>query len=143
MEKALAVLRDLQHRFPEIQVGGSVGLWLHGIRLKRFGQKSCDLDLTSPKEIRISDKQHPCSFDDFDYSFEVNGVTVDLSINEEIQPPVKIELDGYVYNVTRLPYILHRKSNYALKGVLKHVTDIYEMCGLTCIEEPDSFDLPF
>jgi len=50
MQYKLEMLREFQAKYPDSHVGGSVGLYLHGINLQRDISRT-DLDLTVPDWI--------------------------------------------------------------------------------------------
>jgi hypothetical protein len=50
MQYKLQILREFQTKYPDSHVGGSIGLYLHGIDLKRDISRT-DLDITTPDWI--------------------------------------------------------------------------------------------
>lgn len=64
MKDKLEIIKMIQIRFPRTHVGGSIGLFLHGIDLKRDLSKS-DIDLTSPEVLDFS---NPINIEDLEES---------------------------------------------------------------------------
>lgn len=131
----LETLRDIQEQYPLCHVGGSVGLFLHGVRLDRWADvNSSDLDVIFPYYIapESTDKltldfaSDKTSGNDFDYTFAVNGTKVDVKI-EPKQRYEFITYNGFKYKVSPLLTILEAKMKYALLGQSKHSNDIKEM----------------
>jgi len=125
----LEFLREFQQKQPTSHVGGSMGLFLRGIDLKRDLTFS-DLDIT----IDEMNVEETLKFDsrsdrnDFDFSlkhtFENNYyVKFDIRINPEPSFEI-IEFDGHMYNVSKLRDILFWKQKYSNKGVEKHTDDL-------------------
>lgn len=132
----LAALSAFQRKYPTSHVGGSIGLFLHGIDLGRSLDLS-DLDITVDEFDRS--KLDDTGFDelsdasDFDARLraylEPNGfVKVDLRICPEPSFEV-IEYEGATYNVSKLRDILYWKRKYADKDVEKHKSDL-KACGI-------------
>jgi hypothetical protein len=131
----LKTLRDIQEQYPLCHVGGSVGLFLHGVRLKRWADvNSSDLDLIFPyyiapestDKLKLDFSSDKASGNDFDYTFSVNGTKVDVKIDPK-QRYELITYNGFKYKVGTLLTILEAKMRYALLGNSKHSNDIKEM----------------
>lgn len=165
VDKKLEIIRQFQNRFPDTHVGGSLGLYLHGIDLKRDLSKS-DIDLVAAvplsfqEPLDIENTEESSNAEDFDYSFRTYPMgydypytKVEISVRKFIGWDV-IEHEGYSYRVSKLPDIYYFKTKYAMKGVTKHIDDfitiatggrpdrpIGEKILVTVINEND--DLPF
>jgi len=134
----LAEVRFLQEQNPYAHIGGSVALWLHGLSLKRWGKgSSSDLDLVVPfffqwnktAEFDIDYKDAKSSGNDFDDTFILNSVKVDVKIDNTQRYEI-IERNGFKYKVSSLETILEAKLRYAMNGQSKHKEDIRELLGL-------------
>lgn len=143
LEYKLKFLREFQEQYPTSHVGGSVGLMLQGIHLKRSLEKS-DLDLIIDELdenefftdfINKYDKPIDISSNtsDFDIRFSVNYdmeniwykyTKVEIRINPEPSFDV-IEFEGNFYNVSKLRNILFWKTKYAKNGSQKHIDDLF------------------
>jgi len=103
IEDKLSILREIQDKYPLSHVGGSIGLMLYGIDLKRDLSAS-DMDITCPFLIDVGtiDRSQDSSMaSDFDETFDVqsketvlsNGIIVDkdglLVSTDDIDPRVK------------------------------------------------------
>lgn len=136
----LDLVKDLQTKYPILHVGGSIGLFLHGIRLKRWAEshQGPDLDLVSPYfilpepsddlEIQYIDAKASCN--DFDETFLANGIKVDYRVDNKQRYVIK-EFEGFKYKVSTFETIMAAKMRYAQKGQSKHKEDIREICGLS------------
>lgn len=132
----LEIVRKLQGQYPTLHVGGSTGLFLHGIRLKRYYERETDLDMISPyfillesfgdMEINYADAK--ASANDFDETFICNSKKVDFRIDPKQRYEI-IVFEGFRYKVSPLEVIMAAKIKYALNGQKKHKDDIAEMVG--------------
>lgn len=133
------LLKDIQTKYPMFHVGGSVGLYLHGVRLKRWLESSSsDIDMVSPyfvlPEGEVGEDGHEIDYldakasaNDFDETFLVDGVKVDYRIDPKQRYEI-IEYDGYKFKVSPILTILEAKMRYALlPNGSKHRDDIKEM----------------
>lgn len=142
----------IQQKYPLIMVGGSLALFLHGIRLERFGEGNGDIDLIAPfyheieptKDMKVENKNTIISLDeiecdedaelfytnDFSERLYINGFKVDIQINPHNRYET-IEYQGNKYRVAKLEHIMEAKWRYAIKGSLKHKRDCYEISGKT------------
>ena len=150
----LETLREFQENYPNSCVGGSIGLMLHGIDLKR--QLFCsDLDITvkefNETKYSIDELAKRSDNNDFDYCLlknheNGNYTKLDIRINYEFSFEV-IEFEGHKYNVTKTDEILFWKKMYAAKGSKKHIDDLVTLetgvRPLEPIESIDGLDLPF
>ncbi len=131
IELTLKALRDFQVKYPESHVGGSIGLMLHGVDLKRDLGLS-DLDITVPHEIDVASLEATsCRSDagDFDYALMVDCKKYSQYVKMDIrmcpEPSFEIVYYGdHSYNVSRMRDIMFWKRKYAAKGVIKHINDI-------------------
>src|SRR5215217_125379 len=147
----LSTVLEIQKANPLIQVGGSIALFLHGIRLKRLEHGSGDIDLIAPYytkieyseeldvDIRTLKDLDDCEDDedfellysnDFDERVYINGFKVDIQINPKNRYEI-VEYNGDKYRISTLEHIMESKWRYALKGSLKHKRDCYEISGKT------------
>lgn len=133
----IQVLKDIQTKYPYFHVGGSVGLFLHGVRLSRWLKSTrSDIDLIAPffilPEGKIGDEDVEYingkpSANDFDESFIVGGTKVDYRVDPKQRYEV-IDYDGFKYKVSPLMTILEAKMKYALlPNGEKHKKDFFEM----------------
>ncbi len=140
----LDLVKEIQKKFPMFHVGGSVGLFLHGVRLKRWrDNSSSDIDMVSPyfvlpegsinldgdendKGDEIVYLDAKASGNDFDETFMIGSIKVDYKIDPKQRYEI-IEYDGFKFKVSPLITILDAKMKYALNGQQKHVEDMREM----------------
>jgi hypothetical protein len=133
----LKEVRFLQEQNPYCHVGGSVALWLHGLSLKRWKSGSSDLDMVVPfffqwsksTEMDIDYKDAKASGNDFDETFILNSIKVDVKIDNAQRYEI-IEKNGFKYKVSSLETILEAKLRYSMNGQTKHKEDIRELLGL-------------
>lgn len=140
MDEVLKSVQKIQTSFPYAILGGSLALYLYGCRLERFKDRSSDIDLTVPfyygfedildaKPIngvwhhKTTDKNYG---NDFNYSFIINEIDVDVRIDPNQKYQV-IEYRDFKYKLALLPVIIAAKCKYALKGQVKHSDDLMEM----------------
>lgn len=137
----LEFLRDFQQQHPTSHVGGSMGLFLRGIDLKRDLTYS-DLDITID-EMNVEETlkyESRSDNNDFDFSLKYDFpknyyIKFDVRINPEPSFEI-VEFDGYMYNVSKLRDILFWKQKYSNKGVQKHTNDLITIAtGVRPIEE--------
>jgi len=125
----LDTILEFQSKYPTSHVGGSIGLMIRGIDLKR-PLFSSDLDITTDvfDANESSELEGRSDANDFDYALKRNHedgryTKLDIRVNPEPSFDV-IEYDGNKYNVSKLRDILFWKKKYADKGVLKHQDDL-------------------
>ena len=116
IEQKLIFLRKFQSTYPSSHVGGSIGLMIRGIDLKRNLSNS-DLDITVdsfvPKKFRLMEERSNNS--DFDYGYKIeheDGHYTKIDIRVTPEPSFEvIEFEGHKYNVSMLRdiFILERK----------------------------------
>lgn len=124
----LSTLKNFQLDYPNSHIGGSIGLFLRGIDLKRDLNLS-DLDITTDRfefDSTIYDERSDAN--DFDYAIkkehQSNGYTkIDIRLDSNCKFDV-ITFEGISYNVSKLEDILKWKKIYADKGVKKHINDL-------------------
>ncbi len=127
----LELARTIQGEHPEVVIGGSLGLYLHGIKLERFVDRPSDLDLIVPYYILFEGAKNvteKSGSTEFDVSMEVAGCLVDIVINPK-RRYVNIEHDGFIYKVSPLDVIWEAKCRYSISGNKKHTEDLDELCG--------------
>lgn len=129
MKKQLDVIYALQQKYSDLHAGGSIALFLRGIKLSRPISEG-DIDLCKAID-NINDKNaliDKCgSFDcDFKYRFEYKGITIDLRIDKD-QLFDEIKYQGRTYRVSKVSTILHYKKKYADLGYEKHAKDLDEV----------------
>lgn len=149
-------LREFQYKYPTSHVGGSIGLMIRGIDLKRDMTKS-DLDITIDeydfKADALPNLEERSDACDFDFSLKkcyADGqlyVKMDIRVTPEPSFDV-IEFNGFNYNVSKLRDILFWKKKYANKGFKKHEHDLVVIeTGVrppyTEVTETTTDDLPF
>lgn len=152
----LKALKEFQDNYPTSHVGGSIGLMIRGIDLKRDLFNS-DLDITIDEydlsKNTIDAIEQRSDTNDFDYAIKkvyANGeayVKIDIRVCPEPSFDI-IEFNGVNYNVSKLRDILFWKKKYANKGVKKHEYDLIAIeTGVRPLEpvvEPNTNDdLPF
>lgn len=143
----LDIVKEIQEKYPTVIIGGSVALFLHGVRLKRWAEnETSDIDVTLPYYITLEGKKEEeleeADFDLDEILYEGNDFensTMFLSekgyvkIDIRIDPKSKYELinyEGFDYKVALLEDILEAKIRYAMgRSGKKHKEDIYEICG--------------
>jgi len=131
----LEIVRELQEQNPTLIIGGSISLYLQGVRLERFKTGSVDYDIILPYYTRITSTNHKIqdtdeeefSGSDFEQKLEIDGVKADVRIS----PTERYELTehkGFTYKTVPLLVTLEAKVRYGLKkGGEKHKADIKEM----------------
>jgi hypothetical protein len=146
-------VRKIQEKYPIVHIGGSIGLFLHGIRLERWKNAQTDIDLISPYFILFESSDDADveyidgdkSGNDFDENFIFDGVKVDLRIDPK-QRYEFIEFGGFKYKVSKFETIMEAKTKYAANRQVKHKEDIREMCNVTSHktkETNDDFTIEF
>lgn len=148
----LEFLREFQQQHPTSHVGGSMGLFLRGIDLKRDLTYS-DLDITID-EMNVEETlkyESRSDRNDFDFSLKYDFpknyyIKFDIRINPEPSFEI-VEFDGHIYNVSKLRDILFWKQKYSNKGVQKHTNDLITIATgirpIEWIENSLTDDIPF
>jgi hypothetical protein len=147
----LETILEFQQAYPTSHVGGSIGLMLRGVDLKRDLRKS-DLDITIDSFDTTSDhgfveRSDACDFDLAIRKDHEQGYYTKIDIRICPEPSFDvIEFDGHNYNVSKLRDILFWKQKYADKGHNKHKDDLIAIkTGVRPLEPVFDFtdDLPF
>lgn len=130
----LKLIRDFQQRFPGSHVGGSIGLFLLGIDLKRSLDRS-DVDMTiqTPLDLSqslgIENTEESSNPEDFDYQFRHypdggdSYTKIDINISPD-KGSTNVVYMGDLYRVSLKEDILFYKNLYAEKGIQKHIDDL-------------------
>lgn len=129
-------VRALQEVNPNLIIGGSISLYLQGVRLERFYDGEVDYDITLPyyqmlltkNDIKIdSNGEDRPSGSDYGETILIDGDKADLRID----PKQKYEIlnyKGFDYKIIPLETIIKAKAEYALtKWGIKHKNDLREM----------------
>ena len=131
----LPTVRILQELNSNLIIGGSISLYLQGVRLKRFESGGVDYDITLPfyqiiessSKITVMDGEERPSGSDYGETVLINGVKADIRIDPTQKYKV-LEYKGFKYKIVPLEIIIKAKSEYALtKWGLKHKQDLQEM----------------
>lgn len=137
----LGTLRKLQNNYPNLIVGGSISLYLQGVKLKRLEDNGVhDFDLIHPYWVDLSEIgakyiDEKNSGNTFDSTFELDGVLLDLVIDSKSKYSV-VEFNGHKYKVNEIEQVLEYKIKYAQqKNGGKHKNDIREMLNLKLEDE--------
>ena len=131
MKYQLKILKKFQEKYPKSHVGGSIGLHMHGVDLKRNLIFS-DLDIVTPEFTEKKDGiDHGCSpVEDFDYRYQIDHpqsglfFKIEIRIDDTQSEYDIINFNGVNFNVTKKETILHWKQKYAEKGHQKHIDDL-------------------
>jgi len=134
----LDIVKAFQEKYPHTQIGGSVGLFLHGIELNRF-YNNCvnDLDIITPYytlfenindkiTINLLGEKEYKSGCDFDECITISGIKADVRIDNHQKYNI-IEFEGFKYKVSALEAIWAAKLRYNAK---KHNDDLRESMHL-------------
>lgn len=145
LQRRLTLIRKIQKEIPSSHVGGSIGLFLHGIDLGRnFIDSDLDLALSHPtcnflsienvksdkERFYQKDKTKSCiEIDEIDYFADVNELNNQCEIKVEFkydktQTYKTIEFEGHSYRVTSKKTILGWKVLFASRGSKKHIDDL-------------------
>ena len=131
----LSTVRKLQEANPNLIIGGSISLYLQGVRLKRFTKGDIDYDITLPyyqiletkDGINIVDGEDRPSGSDYGETLLINDVKADLRIDPKQKYQI-LEHKGFKYKIVPLEVIIKAKAEYALtRWGLKHKQDLREM----------------
>ena len=128
IENMLPLVEELQTKYPSTIIGGSIGLYLHGVKLKRFKNYKGDIDLISFKKIKIEleESKELSSGCDFQDQGKRNGIKVDVCYDMSAKFD-SILFKGVIYHVNPLHVILHHKCKYDRH---KDTIDLREMLKL-------------
>ena len=116
------LVKEIQEKYPMFHVGGSVGLYLHGVRLSRWlDSNKSDIDLVAPyfilpegeiDETEIKYVDAKASANDFDETFLVGGTKIDYRIDPKQRYEI-IEYNGFKFKVSNLLTIIEAKLKYS------------------------------
>ena len=147
----LETLLEFQKSYPTSHVGGSIGLMLRGVDMKR-SINMADLDITvdefNKEDNKIDNLNERSDNNDFDFCVRKDHANdcytkIDIRISPEPSFDI-IEFEGENYNVSKLKDILHWKKKYAEKGVKKHEYDLIAIeTGVRPVESIEFDELPF
>lgn len=133
----IETVKALQEVNPHLIIGGSISLYLQGVRLSRFRHGDVDYDITLPFYQNIQTKngididedggEDRPSGSDYGETILIDGVKADIRID----PKQKYEIVTYKefdFKVIPLETIIKAKAEYALtKWGTKHKDDLREM----------------
>lgn len=131
----LSTVRFLQTANPNLIIGGSISLYLQGVRLSRFNDGGVDYDITLPfyQVIETADKisvqvgEDRPSGSDYRETILINGVKADLRI-DPAQKYKFLTYKGFKYKIIPLETTVKAKAEYAqTKWGTKHLNDLTEM----------------
>jgi hypothetical protein len=131
----LSTVRKLQEVNPNLIIGGSISLYLQGVRLKRLSNGDIDYDITLPyyqiletkDGISIRDGEDRPSGSDYGETVFINDVKADLRIDPKQKYQI-LEYKGFKYKIVPLETIIKAKAEYALtRWGKKHKEDLQEM----------------
>lgn len=136
----------LQEKYPNLIVSGSIALFLHGCRSKRWEASffSPDIDLILPfffpiegEKIKEYWEEHHASGSDFQEVYNYDGIKLDTRIDAN-QRWEHIKYDGFNYKVSDPLDIIQAKIKYSKQGNSnsgKHREDLYDFIGKTIFKE--------
>lgn len=132
----IETVKTLQEAHPELIIGGSIALFLYGVRLERFKSSIVDFDITLPywknlsvgEKIKHEDLEDRPSGSDYTETCTINGIKADIRI-EPKQKYNLVEFDNFKFKVIPLHTIIEAKAKYAhsIKGGEKHRKDLNGM----------------
>lgn len=131
----LNVVKKIQEAHRELILTGSVALYLHGIKFRRWNfdkNVKGDLDFIAPYFVKLHDnkfhvKDYTSAFQD---KWQVDGYKVEVAI-DRTQQYETIELDEFEFKVSPLQDIWYWKMLFAREGKTKHIQDLQEALGIT------------
>lgn len=137
LNKKLKFIRKFQKLYPNSSIGGSIGLMLHGIDLKRDLSNS-DLDIivdndeydfeTGIGKSLNCDIVETSDNSDFFRVFMLHDDNLDIKIEIAINRYMKFDVvnyEGHNYNVNKNISTILFKHKYAMNGHIKHIIDLY------------------
>lgn len=138
----LEKVKWLQNKYPNLIVSGSIALFLHGCRTKRWEASffTPDIDLILPFYFPIEgekikeywEEQH-ASGSDFQEVYNFEGTKLDTRVDAN-QRWEHIKYDKYTYKVSDPLDIIQAKIKYSKQpgpNSTKHKQDLYDMIGKT------------
>jgi hypothetical protein len=123
LKDLLKIVKEFEDKYPESHVGGSIGLYLQGIDLKRNWNDS-DIDMKVRDWIPELENSKPNSISDFDYRID----NVDIVVNPE-SSYIICYFEGVFYRVSKKDDIIFWKKKYAKQGSKKHIKDLFVITG--------------
>jgi hypothetical protein len=146
LDKRLRIYKKIQSMRPGCHIGGSIGLFLHGIDLGRnFADSDLDVCVSSPSNRRIELTGSPTeeilgieestlsSSSDMDETsfnsdlLDDSGTPIKIKIEYKLdptQPYTLIEYKGNSYRVTKPEVIIGWKILFAMRGSKKNIEDL-------------------
>lgn len=114
----IEIVKDIQEKYPESCVGGSVGLFLHQMNILIPTPSLGDIDIISKTEIRLDNSEIDSRkmSSDFDYSMFLNNpsIKIDVKIQEGLEYDI-ITFNNFDFKVCKLYIILKYIYKYAIK----------------------------
>lgn len=138
LEEAMNIelVKSLQDNFPNLIIGGSVSLFLQGVRLNRFSNGNSDLDIILPYyelleaegiTIEEEDSEDRPSGSDYSETLSINGVKADIRIDPKSKY-IKVKYNDFTFKVVPLWIIIEAKAKYAsTHWGEKHRDDLKEL----------------
>jgi hypothetical protein len=134
----LHYVREIQERYPNVYIGGSLALFLHGMKIPRFFNRTSDIDLVVPyfhlfessEGFTVKHENPKASGNDFDDTFILTTMSGSIKVDVKIDPMQAYEIVNFAgvnYKVTKAEKIWEAKLRYALKGNNKHLEDLKEL----------------
>jgi hypothetical protein len=128
----IPTVKRMQENNPHLIIGGSIALYLMGVRLERFKNGAVDFDITLPfysviQGETVQDLEERPSGSDYGETITINGIKADIRIDPKQKYEI-IKYKDFNYKVIPLATIIKAKAEYALtKWGLKHKQDLQEM----------------
>ena len=133
----LSTIKALQEVNPTLIIGGSISLYLQGVRLERFYDGEVDYDITLPFYQKLlskggitinEDGEDRPSGSDYGETILIDNVKADIRIDPKQNYEV-VKYKDFEYKVIPLATIIKAKAEYALTkwGKDKHLADLKEM----------------
>lgn len=132
----LTTVKALQEVNPNLIIGGSISLYLQGVRLERFYDGEVDYDITLPFYQKLiskngitinEDGEDRPSGSDYGETILIDNIKADIRIDPK-QKYEAVNYKGFEYKVVPLVTIIKAKAEYALtKWGTKHRNDLFEM----------------
>jgi len=137
----IKIVQKMMIVHPELIIGGSTALFLHGIRLKRWRNAMSDIDMITPYYVKFEDNV----LNELVFTEQVERIyqsrkshfTKIIMVNKDIKMDLRIdpkqqyeyvEYEEFKYKVSTLEIIMKAKCKYAIDGSIKHKEDIKEIC---------------
>lgn len=125
LNKHLKTVREFQYSNSETCIGGSLGLYLHNIPIRRqWGHSDIDFICRYDNIICAKDQLFDGSHGDFQYTILKYGeVKCDICVNPNVTWDY-IKYGQHTYRVAHIQNIMDYKIKYMNEGSLKHKNDI-------------------